>query len=402
MQRMNILVLSTFGVYPPSYGGQVRIFNLYKHLAAFADITILSYEVFDRDHYTYQIYDGLNLVCFRQTKNAFRMLRRLSAKTGLFLHDVLCHDGYEFSSEFIELVSSHAEKSDFVILSHPYLVRLLNGLHKNRVIYEAHNYEYGLKEQYFKTTLSTRMSANYLETVFDCEKTAHHVAGLSISVDADEASKAAGIYQLKNEPVVLENGIDTGQFSVIDYHQRNNKRRKLGLAQSHAICFTGSSYYANVDAADYIIKELSVELPDIAFFILGSVRNSVTVSIKTARENVYCFGFVSESEKASLMQACDLAINPVTTGAGTSLKMVEYIAAGLPVVATIEGARGMVSNTDCVAISARRNFKDTILSLLKNRDVLEKKARNCRRLAEEKYSWNVLAGRMKGLLEGKA
>ena len=37
----------------------------------------------------------------------------------------------------------------------------------------------------------------------------------------------------------------------------------------------------------------------------------------------------------------DLAINPVTTGSGTNLKMLDYMAAGVPVLSTPHGARGL-------------------------------------------------------------
>ena len=57
--------------------------------------------------------------------------------------------------------------------------------------------------------------------------------------------------------------------------------------------------------------------------------------------NVVLAGVVTNVAKRTLLQSADLALNPMRTGSGTNLKIVEYFAAGIPVVSTPFGARGL-------------------------------------------------------------
>ncbi|MFN7173813.1 MAG: MlaD family protein, partial [Thermaurantiacus tibetensis] len=44
-----------------------------------------------------------------------------------------------------------------------------------------------------------------------------------------------------------------------------------------------------------------------------------------------------EEEKLALLRGADVALNPISSGSGTNLKMLEYFAAGLPVLSTPHG-----------------------------------------------------------------
>jgi glycosyltransferase involved in cell wall biosynthesis len=52
-------------------------------------------------------------------------------------------------------------------------------------------------------------------------------------------------------------------------------------------------------------------------------------------------GVVTEQEKNLILSMADAALNPMTGGSGTNLKMLEYFAAGVPVISTPFGARGL-------------------------------------------------------------
>ena len=57
--------------------------------------------------------------------------------------------------------------------------------------------------------------------------------------------------------------------------------------------------------------------------------------------NVVFPGVVAERAKAALLGCVDVALNPMRTGSGTNLKVIEYLAAGVPVVSTPFGVRGL-------------------------------------------------------------
>jgi glycosyltransferase involved in cell wall biosynthesis len=82
------------------------------------------------------------------------------------------------------------------------------------------------------------------------------------------------------------------------------------------------------------------------------------------------FGILEEDEKWELYKVVDYAINPMFSGAGTNVKMFEYMAAGLPIISTPFGVRGINSAKICY-FENEEEFFATIPLLAKN-DQLQK------------------------------
>jgi glycosyltransferase involved in cell wall biosynthesis len=53
------------------------------------------------------------------------------------------------------------------------------------------------------------------------------------------------------------------------------------------------------------------------------------------------FGVISDELKTALLRVADVALNPMLRGSGTNMKMLDYMAAGVPVISTAVGARGL-------------------------------------------------------------
>ncbi len=51
-----------------------------------------------------------------------------------------------------------------------------------------------------------------------------------------------------------------------------------------------------------------------------------------------------------------MAVNPVTTGSGSNLKLAAYLASGLPVVTTAVGLRGFEGHSEGVVVVERDGF----------------------------------------------
>lgn len=115
------------------------------------------------------------------------------------------------------------------------------------------------------------------------------------------------------------------------------RRRELGVKQPIAL-FMGSAHGPNIDAARVVI-EAAAQLPDVHFLLLGSVCGEVRHWERTA--NVGFADVVSDAEKSAWLDVCDIGLNPVVSGSGTNLKLIEYAAAGVPVVSTEFGVRGI-------------------------------------------------------------
>ena len=74
------------------------------------------------------------------------------------------------------------------------------------------------------------------------------------------------------------------------------------------------------------------------------------------------------------------------------LKMLEYLASGLPIVTTEVGARGLRRPwQDYLLVSDLKGFVEGIRSILNDRDLSEYYSVRGREVAEEFYTWDRVA-----------
>ena len=57
--------------------------------------------------------------------------------------------------------------------------------------------------------------------------------------------------------------------------------------------------------------------------------------------NVGLLGVVNEMEKNRVFSTVDFALNPMYSGSGTNLKMFDFMSAGIPIITSEFGTRGI-------------------------------------------------------------
>jgi len=109
-------------------------------------------------------------------------------------------------------------------------------------------------------------------------------------------------------------------------------------ASARRIGFVGSEYPPNVDGLRWFLDVIWPRIDSTAeLAIFGNVCRRIDRAALPA--NVRCHGRVDDLDSA--YRTLDIVINPVRVGAGLKIKTVEALGAGLPVVTTAEGARGL-------------------------------------------------------------
>ena len=144
-----------------------------------------------------------------------------------------------------------------------------------------------------------------------------------------------------------------------DEPTRREMKRQLDLSASPLAIFVGSAYAPNVQAAEFICKTLAPALPDVAFAICGGVGVELDTETYAALPNVRVTGYLDNAEVHKYLAAADVALNPMFSGSGTNIKMFDFMAAGLPIISTPIGARGI---SDGRQGSHSRRVKPLILS----------------------------------------
>lgn len=97
----------------------------------------------------------------------------------------------------------------------------------------------------------------------------------------------------------------------------------------------------NEDAVMYFINEIwpNVNKENVKFYIVGA--NPSEEVKKLASDNIIVTGFVEDPKV--IFENMDISIVPLRLGAGVKIKVLESLAAGLPVITTDVGAEGIMA-----------------------------------------------------------
>jgi glycosyltransferase involved in cell wall biosynthesis len=112
--------------------------------------------------------------------------------------------------------------------------------------------------------------------------------------------------------------------------------------------------------------------------------------------NFSFIGEVDDHTKDVFLGIVDVALNPVLTGSGTNIKMLDYFAAGVPVLSTPFGVRGLgLEHQKHCWIAELDEFTEAI-RMLQQEDMVSKQARvdTARQYVEEKFDWRAIANNL--------
>jgi len=154
--------------------------------------------------------------------------------------------------------------------------------------------------------------------------------------------------------------------------------------------FMGSNYRPNIEAAETVVeiaREFADQSDTYQFLILGDVGNAI--SDRDLPTNVITTGYVKEDFEAHF-DAADIALNPMSSGGGTNIKLIEYFARSLPVISTPFGVRGITAQENKHLIVAEpETMGDAIVSLSADTDQCDKIGSAARKLTASQYTWEA-------------
>jgi sugar transferase (PEP-CTERM/EpsH1 system associated) len=182
---------------------------------------------------------------------------------------------------------------------------------------------------------------------------------------------------------VLENGVDTDYFGAVP-------RRDGDLR----IVFVGVMDYApNVEAvsffAERVWNRILMAYPRARFMIIGS--NPTSKVRKLARfPGIQVTGHVSDVRP--YLASATLAVVPLAVARGVQNKVLEAMAANVPVLTTPCVAKGLPVGAEKHIFVAEREpeaFSLSLLKLIKNRPILEQTARAACDFVNQQCTWDI-------------
>jgi glycosyltransferase involved in cell wall biosynthesis/GT2 family glycosyltransferase len=380
---------------PPTGGGRLRLLGLYHGLGA---------EM--RTHYV-GTYDWPGPGFRRQMLSAtleetlvplsaahFEAAKAQSeAAGGRTVIDSAFHELAYLSPDYISAARKAAVAADIVIFSHPWIYPLVKDvldLSRQLIVYDSHNVESLLRMELLD---DGAVGTDVVRGVVAVEYELCHTAHLIFACSHEDRMGFVRLYGVPADRVrIVPNGTFAGRLTPASEDQKQLLRQKLGLGDAPAAVFIGSNYGPNVDAAQFIANSLSAALPKVNFIIAGGVGDSLQKVSKPP--NLRITGSLPDDEKHDWLRAADLAINPMFGGSGTNIKMFDFMAAGLPIVSTPIGARGIDAGHGYLAVADGRSFADTISSLLADPARARALGNAARDRVEKCYSWERISSEL--------
>lgn len=171
-----------------------------------------------------------------------------------------------------------------------------------------------------------------------------------------------------------------------------------------AILFIGgASYPPNADALEWfysaIYPYIKKQMPSIKWYVIGKNPPAFLVEASKRDSNIIPLGFVLDTRDFLARSA--VCISPMRKGSGTSLKILEYLAMGRPVVSTAVGVRGIAcqDGVDVKITETPIAFAEAVLRVVSVREFASSLGRRGRLLVEREYSWSVVVSPLLGEYE---
>lgn len=257
-----------------------------------------------------------------------------------------------------------------------------------RIVLDWHNIESRLMARYAETETDAikKFVANRTSRQLEAlERELLRTLDGHIAVSTQEA-QTIRTWQPDAQVCIVDNGVDVTGF------------QGDSLPTANRILFVGSmDYHANIDGvlwfASQIWPRVHAVRPDLKFTIVG--RNPPPkVQALSSNGGIEVTGTV-ESVIPYYREAL-LSVVPLRVGGGSRLKILEAMAAKIPVVSTTLGAEGLEiqSCTDIRIEDAPMDFADAITELAKDSAARASLAQKALTLVQNRYDWPSLGARL--------
>ncbi|CAN7665586.1 glycosyltransferase [Rhizobium sp. LjRoot30] len=389
--RPKLTVATTFRVFPPMNGGQARVYHLYKNLAETFDIDIISLGIATDIRSEKEIAPGLVEIHIPKSDAHAEAERDISNVIDhIPIGDIASHTLIGLTPAFDDALELSAMTSNAVVACHPYMIKALRKAAPDKPLwYEAQDVELTLKSAMF----AGKPAADpLLEEVKAAERTCWISADRVFACADRDLKELQSIYGPTRAYLYeVPNGVALDEIPYTNLARRRQIQERTGIRERQTAIFMGSWHGPNLEAVEDILRDAEAA-PKTRFIIMGSACTPFKDRKRPA--NVHLLGQVDDATRNSLLAAADVALNPMRSGSGTNLKMLDYFAAGIPVISTMFGSRGLAIEPDQHFIAADGGLAGALEKLQNLEETqLDSMITAARHLVEEHYSWKVIAER---------
>ena len=382
---MRILIVSSYLPYPLHNGGHVRLYNLMKELARKHKLTLVC-EM--RPHQSEDDVKEVKKLCEevavvkRKKQWSIKNITRTATSTYPFL--MTGHTLPEMREKIVTLLQ---EKTfDLIHVETFYVMQNVPKTYLPVVLAE-HNVEYQVYKKYVTTAplpLRPLLLAD-IEKIKYWEKKFWGKANKLVAVSEKDATEMG-----RADTIVVPNGVSLQDFPYVSAAKKFEKKEKR-------ILFMGDfKWIQNREAANWILNDIWPQIEkrikdeglriNLKLWIVGK---HIPENIKEQQGKDIIIDENAPDETAKIYQKSFVLLAPIRVGGGTSYKILESMASGVPVVTTMLGVHGLGAQDKKEALVGERaeELAEHVVSLVSDQKVYKSLQEHARKLIEEKYTW---------------
>jgi glycosyltransferase involved in cell wall biosynthesis len=319
---------------------------------------------------------GINVKIFVCNRNieTDRDVERLLNDSDLELHIIPESSFYDVEEmgkiiEDNEINILQFEDSVSVLRYYPIVERL-----RVPIVLEMHDIEHTLQEYFGRTPEEISLSQTI--STASCQ-----LSDAVITMTPLDCSELVDDLNVDNQKIfIIPNPIDFSEFKFYGPYLKSDN-----------IVFIGNMYYEpNKQAVEHIIKEIAPSLiekdDNITFTFVGMSGEELK---SLANSNFIFTGSVDDLNE--ILSQATIALCPITQGSGMKVKILNYCAAGLPIITTELGASGYEKIPSLIVENDLNNFSDIIGKLLDHQKRLEEIGLQNYQFAKQYYDIDVIS-----------
>lgn len=420
-RRLRVLMVTPRPCWPPNTGAKLRNLHLARGLARSADVTIATFgeDRADRTDADQWLWPGasesITLVRRSERYRPDKLLRGLLGRTPF---TVLNYTTPQMANAIEVMLERHPV--DVVLLEGIHLISYLRVARRSAcrpaVVCDWHNIESEILARYADRCDNlvrrryARMTAKRLARM---ERWAAAEVDGNVAVASRDADALVRMTPSARVAVV-DNGVDVAHYSdhaLDEAHAAWVSSMDPGAAGSSAVVapcrnrvlFVGAmGYHANVEAVEWFARAVWPTIhqshPGWIFTIVGRDPGAGVRALGELA-GVEVTGTVSDVRP--YYREAIASVAPLHVGGGSRLKILESMAAGVPVVSTRLGAEGLAVNPDedILLAETAAEFESSLAALGDDRGPRTGLIANGRRVVAERYDWSALSGAMLAFLQ---
>lgn len=382
---MKILMITPYLPFPLSSGGQIRTYNLLKKLSEKHQITLFSFiRHKSEQNYISHLLKFCTEVKVFPKRPPWSLTSLGLAAVSVYPLVVCMYLKKELKTEIEKAIER--EKFDLI---HAETFYIMPNIPENNIptILVEQTIEY-LVYKHYTDTIGFKLlkwlmnldiyKINYWEKRF--WKKAKRVVAMS---ESDKKIMQNMVPDLTVD--LVPNGVDTDFFQV--KRQTYHKAKKT-------ILFVGNfKWLQNKEAVLNLVKDIwpkiLAQLPEATIWIVG--RYPTPDITKLSSKNIKISADVDDIREA--YSKSDVLLAPIYGPGGTRYKILESMAAGLPVVTTPIGIEGLGANhgSEALVCDTTDELANETVRLLTDKTLYKKLVMNGRKLVEENFNWKNIA-----------